>query len=188
MAEVAMPAFVIGSNLNQYALMSGLAVGTAAATLSGMNIGANKLKRAEDSGKASAILGATVMGVISLVFVIFSTPLINFFIDVPNPDVVRTGKIFLLIIAISEPFHAVTISLSRTMQGGAYTKKPFIVTLISWFMIRVPLAYLLALVLNLQSTGVWLAISTTNVISGFMTYLLFKKGEWKHVKMEEIEE
>ena len=186
MAEAAMPAFVIGSNLNQYALMPGLAVGTAAATLSGMNIGANKLKRAEESGRASAILGAALMGVISFVFVIFAGPLINFFLDVPNPDVIKIGRIFLLIIAISEPFHAVTITLSRTMQGGGYTKKPFLVTLISWFIIRVPLAYLLALVFNFQSTGVWLSISITTIISGILTYLLFKRGQWKHVRIEEV--
>lgn len=185
MAETAMPAFVIGTNLNQYALMPGLAVGTAAATLSGMNIGANKLKRAEESGRVSAILGAALMGTISLAFVIFSTPLINFFLDAPNQEVLQIGKVFLIIVGISEPFHAVTISLSRAMQGAGYTKKPFFVTFITWFIIRVPLAYLLALVLNLHATGVWLAISITTIISGIMSYYLFKKGEWKYVRIEE---
>ncbi len=56
-AEFAVPAFVIGTNLNQYALMPGLAIGTAAATLSGMNLGAEQYERAEESGKTTAILG-----------------------------------------------------------------------------------------------------------------------------------
>ncbi|SHJ84421.1 putative efflux protein, MATE family [Anaerobranca californiensis DSM 14826] len=77
--NTAITAFTIGTNLNQYALMPGLAIGTAAATLSGMNIGAKKIKRAEESGKACVFIGASFMVFIAFLFVIFAQPLINFF-------------------------------------------------------------------------------------------------------------
>ncbi|WP_409227284.1 MATE family efflux transporter [Gudongella sp. SC589] len=182
-AEFAIPAFVIGTNLNQYALMPGLAVGTAAATLSGMNLGAKQYDRAEASGRATAILGAGIMFGISLLFIIFAGPFINFFLDAPNPDVVRIGTTFLIIIGISEPFHAIAIIFSRTMQGAGYTKKPFFITFYSWVVIRVSMAIILGLVFGMDSTGVWLAISTTNVISGLWAYTLFKRGDWKSVRI-----
>jgi putative MATE family efflux protein len=182
-AEFAIPAFVIGTNLNQYALMPGLAVGTAAATLSGMNLGAEQYDRAEASGRATAVLGAGIMFGVSLLLIIFSTPFINFFLDAPNPDVVRIGTRFLIIVGISEPFHAVAIIFSRTMQGAGYTKKPFYITFYSWVVIRVSLAILLGLVFGMDSTGVWIAISATNLISGIWAYSLFKRGDWKSVKI-----
>jgi putative MATE family efflux protein len=182
-AEFAIPAFVIGTNLNQYALMPGLAVGTAAAALSGMNLGAEQYDRAEASGRATAVLGAGIMFGVSLLLMIFSTPFINFFLDAPNPDVVRIGTIFLIIVGISEPFHAVAIIFSRTMQGAGYTKKPFYITFYSWVVIRVSLAILLGLVFGMDSTGVWIAISATNLISGIWAYSLFKRGDWKSVKI-----
>jgi len=182
----AVPAFVIGTNLNQYALMPGLAIGTAAATLSGMNLGAKQYDRAEASGRVTAILGAGVMLFISVLFFVFANPFINFFLDVPNDEVVRIGTTFLLLIAIAEPFHAVTIVLSRTMQGAGYTKKPFTITLITWVFIRIILAYLLAIVFGLDSLGVWIAISISLIISGFMTYRLFNKGKWKEVKIYSV--
>ncbi|WP_422486604.1 MATE family efflux transporter [Gudongella sp. DL1XJH-153] len=182
-ADFAIPAFVIGTNLNQYALMPGLAIGTAAATLSGMNLGAKQYDRAEASGRATAILGAGVMFGISLLFIIFADPFINFFLDGPNEPVVRIGKAFLIIIGISEPFHAASIIFSRTMQGAGYTKKPFQITFVSWVVIRVFLAVTLALLLGMDSTGVWLAISSTNIISGFWAYMVFKKGRWKSVRI-----
>lgn len=184
MAEAAVPAFVIGTNLNQYALMPGLAIGTAAATLSGMSIGAKKLERAEKSGKVCTILGAILMASFSALAVVFSEPLIKFFLDQPNGDVLRIGKAYLFIIALSEPFHGMTIIYSRTMQGAGYTKYPFVITVICWLFIKVTLSYLLALVFNLQSTGVWIAISVSTIISGLMTYYLFKRGTWKYVKLE----
>ncbi|MBO1266275.1 MATE family efflux transporter [Proteiniclasticum sp. SCR006] len=182
-AEFAVPAFVIGTNLNQYALMPGLAIGTAAATLSGMNLGAKQYDRAEASGKATAILGAIVMFGISLVFVLFSGSLINFFLDDANQAVVRIGTMFLIIIGISEPLHAASIILSRTMQGAGYTKKPFQITFVSWVVIRVLLALILGLLLGLDSTGVWIAISATNIISGIWSYAVFKRGKWKEVSI-----
>lgn len=182
-AEFAVPAFVIGSNLNQYALMPGLAIGTAAATLSGMNLGAKQFDRAEASGRATAILGAAVMFGISLLFVIFSGSFINFFLNDANQSVVRIGTLFLIIIGISEPFHAASIILSRTMQGAGYTKKPLQITFVSWVVIRIFLAFLLGILLGFNSTGVWLAISTTNIISGIWSYVVFKRGKWKNVKI-----
>lgn len=182
-AEFAVPAFVIGTNLNQYALMPGLAIGTAAATLSGMNLGAEQVDRAEASGRATAILGALLMLVISVFFVVFSRPFINFFLDAPNPSVVGIGTLFLAIIALSEPFHAASIILSRTMQGAGYTKKPFQITFVSWVVVRVLLALLLGILLGLDSTGVWIAISATNILSGLWTYAVFKRGRWKSVRI-----
>jgi putative MATE family efflux protein len=182
-AEFAVPAFVIGTNLNQYALMPGLAIGTAAATLSGMNLGAKQYDRAEASGKATAILGALVMFGISLLFVVFSNSFINFFLEDANQAVVRIGTMFLIIIGISEPLHAASIILSRTMQGAGYTKKPFQITFVSWVVIRVLLALILGLLLGFDSTGVWIAISATNIISGIWSYAVFKRGKWKEVSI-----
>lgn len=185
-AEFAVPAFVIGTNLNQYALMPGLAIGTAAATLSGMNLGAGQYERAEESGKTTAVLGALVMFAISLLFVIFSGPFINFFLAETNREVVRIGTLFLVIIGISEPFHAASIIFSRTMQGAGYTKKPFQVTFVSWVVVRVLLAITLGLLLGYHSTGVWIAISATNILSGLWSFSLFKRGKWKEVSIYSV--
>lgn len=186
-AEAAVPAYVIGSNLNQYALMPGLAIGTAASTLSGMNIGADKLKEARRIGKISALLGAILMGILAFVFAVFSTPFIKFFLNESNLEVLRIGKTFLIIIGLAEPFHAITIALSRTMQGAGYTKNPFLVTLVSWLFIRVSLCYLLGLVFSLDSTGVWIGISISTVISGILSSIVFKRGKWQYVEIEDID-
>ena len=184
-AVSAVPAYVIGTNLNQYALMPGLAIGTAAATLSGMNIGADKLKRAYRTGMICALLGAVLMGLLAFIFAMFSTPLIKFFLNESNPEVLSIGKVFLIIIGLSEPFHAVTIALSRTMQGAGYTRYPFLITLVSWIFIRISFAYTLAILLGLGSTGVWLGIGISNLASGFLTYLVYRQKKWQHVAIED---
>lgn len=184
-AEAAVPAYVIGTNLNQYALMPGLAVGTAAATLSGMNIGADKLDRAYETGKATALIGAALMGILALTFAVFSNPLIKFFLNESNPEVLQIGKTFLIIIGLAEPLHAVTIALSRTMQGAGYTKYPFVITLISWVFVRISLSYVLAITLDLGPTGVWIGIAVSTLVSGLLSYLVFRRKKWQGVEIHE---
>ncbi len=73
------------------------------------------------------------------------------------------------------------------MQGAGYTKYPFLVTFVSWLLIRVSLCYLLALVFGMGSTGVWIGISVSTVISGLLSIVVFRRGRWKYVEIEEAD-
>jgi len=48
------------------------------------------------------------------------------------------------------------------------------------------LAILLGILWGFNSTGVWMAISVTNIISGLWSYLLFKRGKWKEVSIHRV--
>lgn len=178
---VAISAFTVGMNINQYALMPGLAVGTAAAALTGINIGAGNPHRAEQSGWVAAGIGAGIMGFFGLVSFIFAPWLLAFFSD--DPGVIAVGVVFVRVISISEPFHALGIILSRSMQGAGYTFWPFVITTFSWVVIRVPLAWLLAFSVNWQSTGIWIALSATYILSGVLAVSLYRRGTWKGQKL-----
>lgn len=177
----AISAFTVGMNINQYALMPGLAVGTAAASLTGINLGADDAKRAESSGWSAAAVGAGIMGFFGLASFIFAPWLLAFFAD--DPDMIRVGVPFVRIIAVAEPFHAAGIILSRSMQGAGYTYRPFIITVVSWLVVRVPLAWLLAFYLDLQSLGVWIAIAATIILSGLWAVTVYRRGQWKRVRV-----
>ncbi|WP_350342780.1 MATE family efflux transporter [Proteinivorax tanatarense] len=182
--DLANATFTIGMNLNQYALMPGLAIGTAAATLSGMNLGAGKVKRAEKSGYICTLLAAGFMSSVALIFVTFSTQLLTFFSADASPELISMGRTLLICLAVAEPFHAMAIIFSKSMQGAGYTTMPFLTTLFSWLVVRVPLGYYLAFQLNMQETGIWIAIASTNILAGMINLLLFKSGKWKTVKIE----
>lgn len=177
----AISAFTVGSNINQYALMPGLAVGTAAAALTGINLGAGDSRRAEQSGWAAAGVGAGIMGFFGIISFVFAPWLLGFFSN--DPAMIAVGVVFVRFIAISEPFHALGIILSRSMQGAGYTFWPFVITTFSWVVVRVPLAWFLAFQVGLQSTGIWIALMSTYVLSGVLAVILYRKGEWKVQKL-----
>ncbi len=177
----AISAFTVGMNITQYALMPGLAVGTAAASLTGINLGAKDPRRAEASGWSAAWFGAAVMGFFGAVSFIFAPWLLAFFSD--DAEMIRVGVPFIRIIAVAEPFHAIAIILSRSMQGAGYTYKPFIITVVSWLLVRVPLAVGLAFFADMQATGVWIAIAASLLLSGLWAVFEYKKGRWKKVSI-----
>lgn len=178
---VAVSAFTVGSNLNQYALMPGLAVGTAAAALTGINLGAGNPRRAEQSGWAAAWIGVGIMTFFSLTAAIFARPLLAFFN--PDPAMVEAGTAFIRIIAIAEPFHALGIIFTRSMQGAGYTMRPFLITVFSWVLFRAPLAYFLAFGLGWQELGVWVAFALSLILAGLWTMLEYRQGLWKRARI-----
>lgn len=177
----AISAFTVGMNINQYALMPGLAVGTAAAALTGINLGADNPRRAEQSGWAAAGIGAGIMGFFGLVSFIFAPWLLAFFSD--DPEMIAVGVVFVRVIAVSEPFHALGIILSRSMQGAGYTFWPFVVTTFSWVVVRLPMAWLLAFSVGWQATGIWISLSATYILSGVLSVALYRRGQWKVKKL-----
>lgn len=182
-STAAVSAFSIGMKISQYSLMPGLAVGAAATTLVGMNLGARNASRAEESGWVATGIGALVMGLFAFLAFLFAPQIVTFFVR--DEAVLTIGTQFIRIIALAEPFHAVGIVLSKGLQGAGDTKPPFYITVFCWIAVRIPLAYFLAFVMGYDSMGVWWAISLTVILQGILVALRFREGQWKSIKVVE---
>ncbi|ACB85908.1 MATE family efflux transporter [Natranaerobius thermophilus] len=175
-------AFPVGMKVNQFAIMPGIAIGQATTTMVGMNLGNENPKRAEQCGWTASRVGSILMSAIALINFIFAPQIMSFFAE--ESEVIEIGTAFIRIIAVAEPFHALGVILSKGMQGAGYTLVPFYLTVISWLGIRVPLAYLLAFPLNLQSTGVWISMNATFILQAVLVATAFKRGTWKEAKLK----
>lgn len=174
-------AFPVGMKVNQFALMPGLAIGQATTTLIGMNLGAGNPERAVQTGWTASKMGVAVMSVIATFSFLFAPQIMGFFAD--EPGVIAVGTNFIRVIAIAEPFHALGIVLSRGMQGAGYTLVPFYITVFSWLIVRVPLAYCLAFPGAMGADGVWLSMNLTFILQALLVLMVFRSGYWKTAKM-----
>jgi Na+-driven multidrug efflux pump len=50
-------------------------------------------------------------------------------------------------------------------------------------MFQIPLAYFLAIGLDLKSTGVFIAIPTAETVIALVAWYYFRKGKWKELKI-----
>jgi len=68
-------------------------------------------------------------------------------------------------------------------NGSGDTQTPTKINLIAFWLYQLPVAYLLALVLDWGAIGVFIAITTAEVLLAAIGIVWFRKGKWKHIQV-----
>ncbi len=152
----------------------------AAAALVGQNLGAKKPERAEKSAWRTVFIVVLITGFISIMFISFPKYISAFFIS--DEKVIKIGINYLRIMALSQIFMAIEIVLEGAFSGAGNTFPPMMVS-VPGSILRIPLAYLLAIKLNLGVSGIWWAITLTSIAKGVVLAFWFKLGKWKTKKV-----
>lgn len=177
----AVAALPIGLTAESIAFMPGFGFSIAASALVGQALGASDPDRAEQYGWTSARTSMAVMSVMGLVFFVCAAPFARLFS--PDPQVVLLATDYLRVMAISEPMLAIGMVLTGALQGAGDTLRPTIVTAVTFWAFRLPLAWWLGLGLNMQAHGAWIAMAVSTIVGGFLTLGLFRSGKWKTAKV-----
>ncbi|MEX0608873.1 MAG: MATE family efflux transporter [Balneolaceae bacterium] len=171
-------AYGIGARILSLVIIPALGLGIATTTLVGQNIGAGKIKRAEKIGNLSnkiSFLGLTGIGIL---FYIFAEELTAFF--VPNePDVIRDGALFIRIMAPSFGLLGMQQVMNGVFNGAGFTTASMLISILSLWIIRFPLAYILSYNTALSYEGIWWAFPISNLIAALAAFIFFKMGYWK---------
>jgi len=158
---------------------SGLA--NAAATLVGQNLGALQAARAEISVWRTSKFNFILLLVLGLILFTQAEPLIRFFTQ--EPKVVQTGVLALKIISLGYPFYAYGMVVIQSLNGAGDSKTPILINLLCFWMIEIPLAYGLAILLNRGEMGVFASIPIAESLMAFIAIMYFRRGKWKTVKV-----
>ena len=153
----------------------------AAATLVGQNLGANQPERAQLSVMRTAKYSAIFMGVVSLLFLFGAEWIISFFTH--EEQVVNYGVDALRIISTGYIFYGIGMVMINAFNGAGDTWTPTWINVFGFWMIQIPLAYLLAKYFKLGPLGVFIAIPVAETIITITAYILFRRGKWKLVKI-----
>ncbi|MEO8403017.1 MAG: MATE family efflux transporter [Chitinophagaceae bacterium] len=153
----------------------------AAATLVGQNLGAAQPDRAEKSVLLAAKYNAIFMGVVSLLFIFFADPIISIFTN--DPKVQAIGSQALMILGSGFIFYGIGMVMMQALNGAGDTKTPTWINLIGFWLFQIPFAYLLAITFKNGPTGAFIALPVAETAIAIATFILFKKGNWKKIKV-----
>ena len=151
----------------------------AASTLVGQNLGAKQPERAEKSVWKAARLSMFFLLGISIIFFVIAEPLIRLIND--DPTVVHSGSLSLRVFCIGYVFFAYGMVISQAFNGAGDTRTPTLINLVSFWIIQVPLAYLLALQIGFGEVGVYAAAAISEAVMAAICIWWFRKGRWKKV-------
>ena len=153
----------------------------AAATLVGQNLGAKEPVRAERSVLLTAKYNAIFMSGVVLLFLFFASPIISVFTK--DPEVHRHATISLQIVGAGFIFYGIGMVMIQALNGAGDTKTPTWINFIGFWLLQIPLAYVLAKTFKLGPLGAFIAIPIAETAIALAAWYFFKKGKWKEVKI-----
>lgn len=153
----------------------------AAATLTGQNLGAGQPDRAEQSVYLATKFNAIFMGMVSLVFIFLSGPIIGFFTDVPA--VLNIGVRALQIIGSGFIFYGIGMVMMQSLNGAGDTSTPTWINFFGFWVFQIPLAYFFKEYTDIGLNGIFLAVPIAETIIALVAFWVFKKGKWKEIKV-----
>jgi putative MATE family efflux protein len=163
-----------------FTILPSWGMSNAAATLVGQNLGAKRPDRAEASVWKTATYNVIFLGFVSVIFFILSKEIISVFSI--EPAVLSTGTLALRIICLGYVSFAFGMVISQAFNGAGDTRTPLIINFFAFWVVQIPLAYWLAVNLEMGEIGVLVTIAIAHTLHALVCIWLFRKGNWK--KME----
>jgi putative MATE family efflux protein len=156
-------------------------ISNAAATLVGQNLGAKQTQRAEQSVFLIAKYNSIFMCFVMLLFLFFANPIIRFYTQ--DESVIKYGVQSLHIIGSGFVFYGIGMVMTQALNGAGDTKTPTIINFFCFWLFQIPLAYFLALGLDMKSSGALIAVPVAETLIALLAWYYFKKGKWKEIKI-----
>ena len=171
----------IAMRIMMFTLMPAWGMSNAVATLVGQNLGAQKPERAERAVWVTGFWNMCFLIGVAVFYFIFSKSLVGIFTD--DTDVIRIGGKWLTIVSYSYFVYAWWMVSVQAFNGAGDTATPTKINLVFFWLIQIPLSYLMGKTLGLEHTGVFWAIFISETSVGLFTLWLFKRGKWKTVQV-----
>jgi putative MATE family efflux protein len=176
-------AYSIGIQSEAFSFMPALALAVVATTLVGQAKGAGDSAEAERRGWVVGLIGVVAMSVVGAILFVFAPQIIAIFNEAGDEFVTQAGIAYLRINALVEPALALAIVMRGGLDGAGDTRPPLYYTILSQWVIRLPLSYALVMPLNMGINGAWYAMAFSTVVQGVLTTNRFRSNKWKYVEV-----
>lgn len=179
--SAALAGYTIAIRVIIFTILPAWGFSNASATLVGQNLGAGQPERAEKSAWTAALLNMAFLGLVSVFFVFTAELIISLFTS--DSEVISNGVRCLKVVCLGYVFYAYGMVLSQSFNGAGDTLTPTILNFFGFWLLQIPLAYSLAILLDLGPTGVYAAIAASESMLAIACIMIFRKGKWKVMKV-----
>lgn len=154
-----------------YMMASGLA--TATTIRVGNQLGRKDYRAMRMVGFTGFYMSAIFMGFNALILIIgrhfFPTLYIN------EPEVIEIASSLLFIAAVFQLSDGIQVVGLGALRGMADVKIPTLITLVAYWILALPVGYVLGFSLNMGAFGIWIGLLTGLTIAAVLLYIRFNK-------------
>ena len=177
---IAVSAFAgIANKISSIANLISAAMNTAGSTMVGQNIAAGKFDRVKKILLTLAAITLTVAAVISACFCLFPRQIFGLFTDAGDTDVLAIADRYLPIAVLLFFGSAMRAIMNALINGSGNYKINFVTAILDGVVMRIGLALLFGLALDMKHYGFWLGDALAGFTPFWIGLVFYLTGRWK---------
>jgi putative MATE family efflux protein len=178
----------VSIRIEALAFLTVTAFSISASTLVGQYLGAGRPDLAAKAGRTAWGIGVALLVVVGSLIFFQAEAMFDLFLGGKQPKVVLEGIPVLRIVAFALPFLATLNVLNGALRGAGDTRWPWVIVLVGYLGIRMPLTYWLTWPIaeggfGLGLRGAWLAMFFDLTLRGILVAARFLNGGWKTARV-----
>lgn len=179
----------IAINLASTTYMMATGIASAGAIRVGRAFGQRNKAAVFRAGTAAFLLVTAFMGFCCLLFLTANDFLVNIYLK-DNLPVMQIAAALVIIAGFFQLSDGIQVVALGALRGLNDINTPTFITLIAYWVIALPLSYVLAFTLKMDVTGIWIALSAGLTFSAvfltFRFYRLLKKMKFVHLENQAL--
>jgi putative MATE family efflux protein len=175
--SAALAGYTIAIRVVLFALLPSWGMSNAAATMVGQALGARKPERAERAVWTAGFYNVCFLGLIGVLFLVGAPGIVSLFST--DPAVAAYATTGLRVISLGFVFYAYGMVLSQSFNGAGDPWTPTLLNFLAFWMLEIPLAYVLAYWGGFGPDGVFWSVTIAFSVFAVMAAVMFRRGRWK---------
>lgn len=168
-------------NVTMVAILPGLGLGLAAASLVGQALGKGDPDDAMRWGWDVVRFGVVVMGGLGLPMLLIPDPILGIFLH--EPEALELARLPLRLVGATIALDAVGMILLNSLTGAGDTRRVMYTSVGLQWLVFLPAAYVIGPVLGYGLLGIWIAQIAHRFLSAFAMAMLWRGGKWTKIKI-----
>jgi len=179
----AQAAYAIGyTQLFSFISWTSVGLMSAAATVAGQNLGADRPDRSVKGVHMAAYMGLGVAVSIGALFFFVPGLLLGIF-GVDDRVTVELAAELLKFLTVSGLFITVALAYTGGLQGTGDTKSPLYISIVSQIVVPLGICFVFQTFLTLESHVIWTAIVLGHVTRALLSVIRFRQGKWRDIEV-----
>lgn len=171
------------TQLFSFITWSSVGLMSAAATVAGQNLGAERPDRSIRGVHAAAGMGLGLASALGLLFM-FGPGLLLAFFGMQDPISVKLATQLLRFLAVSGLFISVALAYTGGLQGTGDTRSPLYISLVSQLAVPLGICFVVDAVWGLPALVIWSAIVLGHATRAILSILRFRQERWRSIRVD----
>lgn len=173
----------LGLNAESLSYMPAAGFGIAATAFVGQSLGAKRKDLAGRYVKEIAKWGIILTIFTGAVLIVLPEQILKLLSN--NAEVIRLGAIYLRMMGFIQVPQLLSGIWNGALRGAGDTKAPMYIGGLGLWGIRLPLSFVFGKWMGMGIVGVWLAMIVDQMVRFTLSYLRYRAGRWKEIRLLE---